>query len=843
MGTLFLLRPWPEQRAEPVLAERQIPDVPPEEVTTEKLREHAENREHLLAEMSTPADAKDGSDPAAREDGADLSPRESEADAAESGARAQLAGRADRLDPAAPEPPAATGNGDQQAAAGLGAPQASPGAEPAKAGDETQPAAAETGEKLAALTPSNDAEPVHTAAMPKLTARPAKTEMDEALKPLTGYALSDADMKTLKEAIRLIQKDDFAPARLLIGKLDDSGAQKLALWYYFRSGAYDATAEEIAAFRASSPLWPDREELDQRIEEALFWREANPRKILAYFSERRPMSGPGKAALGGALLATGKTAEGAALIRQAWTSHYLTPAIESRLKDAYAEELRPEDHKARLDWLLVKNRKSDLKTIERMVPLVDKKWDSAVKAQIALIKGEKNAGALLGKLDESLKDDAAVMLARIVWARRQDRDEEVWSLLKAAPADPSKLVNPESWWDHRESHIRAALNSGNAKIAYALAKGRGGDLPAEELSDAEFLAGWIALRFLNDAKGAQKHLTAAAAAGGLPKHRARANYWLARAEIALGNKKAAATHFAEAAQHTHTFYGQLARQAGEGKPLKFALRPFARPNASDIRAFTRNDVLRALAAANKAELNGLVPVFLYDLARAIASAPDMTLLCELASRMTEPHTAVRMAKIAMNRGFAVEHYAYPDVLPEFQALSKDQVLEEALIHALTRQESEFNPKIVSSAGAMGLMQLLPSTAKEVAKAHDVKFEKAKLMSDPRYNLSLGSAFLHRLIRNYDGSYIMALAAYNAGPGRVRQWVAQFGDPRQKGVDPIDWIERIPFKETREYVLKIMESAQVYRARLDKSGGALLLAQDLNRGRTDSARTVMEAGMH
>jgi soluble lytic murein transglycosylase len=235
-----------------------------------------------------------------------------------------------------------------------------------------------------------------------------------------------------------------------------------------------------------------------------------------------------------------------------------------------------------------------------------------------------------------------------------------------------------------------------------------------------------------------------------------------------------------------------------------------------------------------------MPVFLYDLARNLDSAPDMILLCELAIRVAPRHYAIRMAKVAMNRGFPVEHYAYPDALPEFKALGEEKDIEAALIQALTRQESEFNPNIVSSAGAVGLMQLLPSTAKEVARAFDIKFEKDKLSKDPGYNVSLGTAFLYRLIRNYDGSYIMALAGYNAGPGRVRQWVRTFGDPRDKDIDPVDWIEHIPFTETREYVHKILESAQIYRSRLDSDPAKLQLAQDLHRGRTDKPKFMIGA---
>lgn len=713
---------------------------------------------------------------------------------------------------------------------------------------ETSPQAAQeaeqTEQKLAALPAPVDApEPAHTAAMPKGSARLTKAEVEQALKPLLSYDLSDNDIKTLKEVIRLVQRDEFSAARGMSAKLNDTGARKLADWYYFRAGALDASAEEIADFRASNAMWPNRDVLDERVEEALFWREPDPKKVLDFFSERRPVSGAGKAALASALLTTGKIEEGKTLLRESWRQHYLTPAIETRLKNSFGDHLRGEDHKARLDWLLVKDRKSDIKAIERMSSLVDKKWEKSIQAQVAAIRGEKNSGALLSRLDAELKNDPAVLLARIKLARRGDDEEAVWALLKSAPTDPRKLINTSSWWEHRESQIRYALNAGQPKTAYALAHGHGGGLPPEELSDAEFLSGWIALRFLNDTKTAHKHLVAAAAAGGMPKHRARANYWLGRTELALGNKRGATARFAEAAQHSHTFYGQLARQAAEFKALPYAMRPYARPSASDIRSFTRNDVLRALAAANKAGLDNLAASFIDDLARTITSAPDMTLLCELAARWTEPHRAVRMAKIAMNRGFPVEYYAYPEALPEFQMLAKRKDLEEALIHALTRQESEFNPTIVSPAGAVGLMQLLPSTAKEVARANDVKFEKAKLSSDPRYNLSLGSAFLHSLITNYNGSYIMALAAYNAGPGRVRQWVGQFGDPRDKKVDPIDWIERIPFKETREYVYKIMESAQVYRARLDRNSHALQLAQDLHRGRTDTVRTFLEAGLN
>jgi soluble lytic murein transglycosylase len=408
----------------------------------------------------------------------------------------------------------------------------------------------------------------------------------------------------------------------------------------------------------------------------------------------------------------------------------------------------------------------------------------------------------------------------------------VWSLLRSAPKSEAKLIDPMAWWTVRDSQVRLALNAGHPKTAYALAAEHGEGLEHSELSDAEFLAGWIALRFLGQPEDARKHFLASAAAGGLPKRRARASYWLGRTELELKNERMATARFAEAAQHDHTFYGQLAHQMIAATDAKVALRNFVNPTDQEIKSFLAKDVMKAIVIAQKAEFDNLLAVFLFDLARRVESAPEMVLACELAIRAAPRHLAVRMAKVAMNRDFPVEHYAYPDALPEFKNLTEGQAIDAALVHALTRQESEFNPATVSSAGAVGLMQLLPSTAKMVAGWHDLKFEKNKLAADPAYNVSLGTAFLHKLISNYDGSYIMALAGYNAGPGRIRQWTQQFGDPREKNVDPIDWIERIPFNETHDYVHKILESAQIYRSRLQGDKAPLRLAEDLYRGRKD-----------
>ncbi len=681
-------------------------------------------------------------------------------------------------------------------------------------------------------------EPVRAPAMPPPQGRLAKEDGDALLAPLLSYSPPDSEIKALKDFVKLVSGEDFDEAHGLMEKMHDPVVLKFARWYYYRANGPDATAQEISTFLDENPLWPGRDALVESIEDALFWREEDPNKILAYFAGRRPVSGVGLAALGSALVAVNRIDEGRELVRQAWRGNLLTPAIEKKVRELHV--LTADDHLARADYLLMQDKKDYIAAVQRILPLIENKWRPSIKARIATVERSKHAGTLLNKLDKDIKKDPGVLLARIQWLRRDDDDKKVWSLLRSAPQSPEKMVDPAAWWAQRETEVRLALNSGHPKMAYALAKGHGGGLEYWDLSDAEFLAGWIALRFLNKPETARDHFLASAAAGGLEKRRARAGYWLGRTELAMNHQQAAVARFTEAARYNHTFYGQLAHQMVDLQHAAVTLRSFVRPNEQDIQAFVARDVMKAIVVAQKADFQSLMSVFLFDLARKIESSPEMILLCELAVRTAPRHLAVRMAKIAMNRDFPVEYYAYPDALPEFKTLADGEKIENALVYALTRQESEFNPATVSQAGAVGLMQLLPSTAKMVARWHDLKFEKEKLSSDPAYNVSLGTAFLHWLISTYDGSYVLALAGYNAGPGRIKQWVGQFGDPRDKNVDPVDWIERIPFSETRGYVHKILESAQVYRSRLNGDNAPLRLAEDLHRGRKDKPRFLIGA---
>ncbi len=432
------------------------------------------------------------------------------------------------------------------------------------------------------------------------------------------------------------------------------------------------------------------------------------------------------------------------------------------------------------------------------------------------------------KLAKERLGGPATLLSRLKSLRREGADDDVWSLLRSIDPNTADLADPDRWWDFRRSEVRRALNEDHPATAYAIANSHG-PLDEESRSEAEFLAGWIALRFLKDPKRAEPHFEAARSIKGIVRDEARADYWLGRTKLAQGARKEAQEYFREAANRPYTFYGSLARQAlHKGAVCEFRAPP--QPSKEEIAAFVNEDAFKALMIARQLDLQPLVNSYLLDLVRQLSDPQQITLVLELAERIVPPHVVVRAAKIALLRGFPVDAYAFPTLLPKYDTAGGNGKLDPALLNALTRQESDFHTGSVSRVGARGLMQLMPQTAKLVAGATKLKYEAPRLVSDPSYNVTLGSAFLAQLISGYDGSYVLSLAAYNAGPGRVKQWIKEFGDPRDKSLDPVDWIERIPFTETRNYIQRILEATQLYRCRFESGKGRFQIVEDLHRGR-------------
>jgi soluble lytic murein transglycosylase len=662
----------------------------------------------------------------------------------------------------------------------------------------------------------------------------------DVLNRIERVRVSEQDIGVLKEAVRRFYKDDFSTGKPLIDKIEDPTARLIARWYYLRSSKGHAPLAQYAAFRRDHPMWPSEKLLRRNAELSALLKKPQHEEVLAFFRDQPPVTGAGKAALGAAYLDKGEKARGTALIREAWHQHALPEDAQEAVRERFDKLLRREDHKARADWLLAQDRRNLTDDARRLKKELAKPDQKSMQARVAEVRRSRHAGGLLTRLDSKLKARPEVLLSRVRWLRRHGNNEKAWRLLQRVPGAKGPLVAPAAWWEERRIHVRAALNAGRAETAYAIARDHGG-AEGEELHEAEFLAGWIALRFLDKPEAARTHFAASRAGADLPADFARSDYWLGRAELKLGDTAAAQRSFTEAGRHFHTYYGQLARLAlGErGKPISF--RQPAAPTRAEMDRFAARDVVRAIPISRQAGFDAFIALFVLELSRDIEAPGEMTLAAELAKRVAPPNVVVRFGKVALNRGFPVEVYAFPTDIPEFKMLSGARPVERALMMALARQESEFNPAAKSRAGARGLMQLMPATARMMARVNKIPYRRSSL-TDPAYNAKLGTSYMRRLLDRFDESYIMMLAGYNAGPGRVGQWIELFGDPRKPSVDPVDWVERIPFTETRIYVHKIMESLQVYRAILNGGdAGDITLATDLHRGRAAASPDPIYAG--
>lgn len=661
------------------------------------------------------------------------------------------------------------------------------------------------------------------------------------LQPLLSYTVSSADESRMRFVMRHNGTVDETAA-----KIDDPAVRAFAFWYRYKHNKSTALdAEAVEQFRLTHPDWPGQDDLREKAETSLFLKDTTPEEIKAFFSTSSPQTGAGKAALATVYLKEDKEEAARDLIVSAWQDHRLNEDVEKKILDKFGGTLTEEHHRARIDVLLYPDKASAAPAALRVAKLLPEEERKKVDARIAVIKRHDNAGKLLDALpDDAVKEDVGLRFNNIQWLRRtMDKEQRLlaWKLLLDAPLEPNVLLDLNEWWIERRVNVRAALNDGHPRTAYEIAA-KHGLTSGDDYIEAEFLAGWVSLRYLNEPQTALRHFLALRRAATDSRNIALGEYWLGRTALALGDRGSAVIHFHGAAKYPQYFYGQLGRQALDPRPARLAVTATPVPTQADIDRFMARNAVRAMGVACAVKLEWVTPQFFLALSRTLDNAAEVVLLAEFAKALGRDQIALRLSKIAFNRDLPMGDYALPvGVMPSFKSLLDERV-DPALVHALSRQESEFNASAKSPVGASGLMQLMPATARGVARRYKVQYSQARL-TNPAYNTQLGEAFLNDLISSYDGSYFMALAAYNAGPGRVKEWMEIYGDPRDPDVDPIDWIERIPFTETRRYVIKIMETLQLYRSRLSGPDGALHLVQDLNRGRrVPASETASVAAM-
>jgi soluble lytic murein transglycosylase len=629
---------------------------------------------------------------------------------------------------------------------------------------------------------------------------------------------SQADTEALENVVELVRKHKPADATQAQAAISDPVAKKLAEWIILRSDDNGASVERYRAFIATNPSWPSQTFLRRRIEAALWDDHRDDATVWAWFANESPLSAKGRFSLARVMIARGDRANAERLVREAWRNDSMSEDTENAALDLFGALLTPGDHKARMDFMLYG---SEQDAALRAAKRLGANQVALAKARIAAYRKASNTKALLDAVPHELHGDPGYIFSKIQLLRREEKFAEAAQLMLSAPKDPGRLHNLDEWWIERRLLSRKMLDVGERRTAYLIA--RDAALPARDIykTEQEFTAGWIALRFLTDPATAAQHFARIGVGSANPTALARAGYWQGRAAEAAGRSQEARAAYTAAGAQSTSYYGQLAR-AKLGLPqIELNGAPAARG-----RGIERLEIVRAvqlLYALDEREV--ALPIF-GDMGEN--GDPDALVgLGELASRNGDARGMLLLGKAALNRGLPFDFYAYPvSGIPPFKSIGPE--VEQSIVFAIARQESAFNPNVVSPANAYGLMQVTPDAGKYVCKKYGASFDLGRLKTDPVYNAALGAAELGGLIEDYRGSYIMTFAAYNAGRGSVKKWIERYGDPRDPKVDAVDWVELIPFSETRNYVQRIMENLQVYRARFG-GGTRLQIEADLHRG--------------
>jgi soluble lytic murein transglycosylase len=630
----------------------------------------------------------------------------------------------------------------------------------------------------------------------------------------------DIDLDAYARALALYRGGNLSAGDAIRDQFDDPTARILLEWAGLRGGSVP-DFERIATFMRENPDWPGRYLLRTRAEQALMNARPSDEMLLAFFASEKPRSTQGTVALAEALRREGAIDDAQALIRDIWRNTSLGDTSELRLMLTFPGTLTRNDHRIRMERRLFAQ---DWATARRAAALAGEDFVTLVEARQAVMRNPSGIAKALAAVPERLRNDSSYLFSRARHLRITEKYEEAAAIIAGAPRSLAVIADGDGWWTERRIVGRLMLERGKTQLAYDLVAGHAAQSPAEYI-DAEFHAGWIALRFLEEPEKALEHFARAGARATTPISITRGAYWQARAHEALGNADTARQFYEEAARFPVSFYGQLAHQELGNNGL--TLREIAADPDEQRKRRDATDTARAIKLLHAIGAEDLAATLLVDLGRTLEDAPLLQSFADLAEELGNHRGHLALSRTAVQRGLPMDLHAYPiRGIPDFPIIGPG--VERALVYAIARQESAFDPNALSPAGARGLMQLMPGTARNTAERYGVKYEADRLLGDPVYSAKLGAAHLGELMDDWSGSYALAFAAYNAGPGHVRRWIQRFGDPRRADVDAIDWIEKIPFPETRNYVQRVMENLLVYRHRLGESRG-LAIEADLRAG--------------
>jgi soluble lytic murein transglycosylase len=647
--------------------------------------------------------------------------------------------------------------------------------------------------------PKKDKHAEHAARRKSESSAKSSPEKAEA-PPLTG------DLAAVKNAIDLVRKAKTADATAAEKAIGDPAAQKLVEWFILRHPDGAANFSRYATFLADNPGWPSMGQMRRRAE-ACLWQERSDATTVRSFIGDQPASAKGRFALARVLLAEGDRDGAVRLVRDTWRSEELAERIEGEAFDTFRDLLTRDDHRARMDKRI---GAKDFSAAMRAARRLGDDGVSIVKACAAVMTNADKAKDLLNGVEPAARQDLGYLLCRIHWMVRQGQIADATGLMLAVPAETMPQQDTDEWWRERRMLARKLLDMGNFPDAYQVV--RNAALPVDPYyrADFHFMPGWIALRYLHDPATARAHFAHVDDGATNPIVIARAHYWRGRVAEAEGKNEEMRAEYEAAARHGTAYYGQLARAKLGFEKTELRIPPQPDPESgspvSDERARAA-DMLYTLGERD------VIRSFAADLADQSDDIALLAAIGELTAQRGDARAMLELGKAALARGLALDPYAFPTIgIPQHTQIAP--AIDRSVIYSVVRTESAFDQRDKSSANAVGLMQVTPEAGRDTAKRFGVEYDWDRMVSDPVYNTQMGAAELSALFKEYAGSQIMTFAGYNAGRGRVREWVKQFGDPRDPNVDAVDWVERIPFAETRNYVQRVMENLGVYRVRFE-----------------------------
>ncbi len=613
------------------------------------------------------------------------------------------------------------------------------------------------------------------------------------------YKISAKDKTIFKNAYSYAKNGQFDSALKYANSANDKLIKKIILWLAYQEASFPTNYSEVLKFAQNNPHWPAQKVLRNQ-SESLLAKNADTKDIIDFYNISDPVTGYGMISLAEAKLANGaKRKDIAPLIKQAWLQGDFTDEYEEKIVDTYNDILTKEDHYKRIDRLLWDE---DIKAAKRMYPLLNDDHKNLVFARLQFMQKSHPSDSVIARVPSYLRDDYGLLYLRIKYYAELENFDKAYQILYSVKGETS---NAQKWWKIRNRIARELLDRKEYKKAYYLARNHGGQAGSSEFAEAEWLAGWLALRFLDSPREAYTHFYNMSQNVQFPVSVARAAYWAGRAAKSNRNEDIADSWFKIAAKYTTSFYGQLA-YLKENNNLALPPEPemgLMQANTEKIR-----ELLLAAYFFESIGQSSQAERFIKSAINSVNTTSEMSYISEFGIRIGRPNLSVVAAKEALSKGIELVKYGWPTTKYIPQNIS----VEPPFTLAIIRQESVFNPGAKSPANAYGLMQLIPPTAKRMAKSLKITYSQGRLLSDPKYNITLGSYYLESLIEQFNGSYILAICSYNAGPGNTKKWIDKYGDPRQmENVDDVlDWMESIPFAETRNYVQRVMENLQVYR---------------------------------